>query len=177
MLMTIDFSRWTTATGQLKPGQQAVFLDFLNLVKDGKAHLVHGADYRDGKPCLVNGVATMLSHGSVSPSQMFPAVVGEFDRACKAMEAMGLSEGLDGYVSPLMAECLIRNFGDVKPMDLTEPTAQPEVEATYIEPSDAQMQAALNSMLAPSPEEVSDADINNEMVEYARSFVNVRPPS
>lgn len=174
----IDFSSWTEATGQLKPGQQAVFLDFLNLVKDGQAHLVYGADYRDGKPCLVNGVATMLAHSSVSPMQEFPFVVSAFDNLCARMEVEGLcEEGLKGYVSPLMAEFLIRNFGEVKAIELTEPDPVAEAESgPYIEPSDAAMEAFLSAMVAPSPEAIADADNKSDEAEYARSFVNVERP-
>lgn len=171
--MSIDFTNWTVATAQLKPGQQAVFLDMLNLVKDGKVHLVHGADYRDGKPCLVNGVATMLSQSSVSPMEKFPYVVSAFDVVCGEMANAGLSEGLKGYVSPLMAEFLIRNFGEVKPIELTDP---PVTEpGPYVEPSDAEMAAMLEGMLAPAPEDISDGDNKSPEVEYTRSFVNVEP--
>lgn len=174
MTTTINFSGWTKATGDLKPGQQAVFLDFLNLVKDGKAHLVHGADYRDGKPCLVNGVATMLSHSSVSPTQMFPSVVGEFDRTCKAMAAVGLEGDLEGYVSPLMAEFLIRNFGEVKDIEVSEPVEKKVEDGPYIEPTDAQMVSFLTAMSAPGPEAIVDADNTDADVDYTRAFVNVK---
>ena len=172
--MSIDFSPWTRATAGLLPGQQAVFLDFLNLVAEGKAHLVHGANYRDGKPCLVNGTAQMLSTTAVSPTAKFPEVVMAFDAVCAEMQKAGLSEGQEGYVSPLMAEFLVRNFGEVKPMDLTdaghlaalgEVVNAPE-NAPYIEPSDAEMQQFLKAMEAPAPEVVHEDD-------YARSFVNV----
>lgn len=176
----IDFSRWTNSTAALKPGEQAVFLDMLNLVMDGKVSLVHGADYRDGKPCLVNGVATMISHSQVSPMGAFPDVVGAFDAMCRQMVTLGLSDGLEGYVSPLMAEVLIRNFGEVKPIDLTpeeEVTAAKVEDGPYVEPSDEQFLTSwLAAMQAPAPEVLADADNVDPDVEYARSFVNVERP-
>lgn len=166
--LMIDFTSWTRATAGLLPGQQAVFLDFLNVVADGKAHLVHGANYRDGKPCLVNGTAQMLSHGAVSPTGAFPEVVMAFDAACAAMEAAGVDDH-GGYVTPLMAEILIRNFGEVQPIVLTEDkeTVAPTDNGAYIEPTDAAMDEFLAAMVAPAPEVVHEDD-------YARDFVNVR---
>ena len=172
--MTIDFSSWTTATHNLTSGPQAIFLDFLNLVSEGQAHLVYGADYRDGKPCLVNGVAQMMSHSSVSPMSNFPEVVSAFDSICCDMTAKGLHDDV-GYVSPLMADCLIRNFGDVKPIEVgIDIAATPEETGVYIEPTDKAMVEFLCSMNAPSPEIVADPKATDPEVEYTRSFVNVR---
>ena len=173
--MTIDFTSWTTATHNLDAGPQAIFLDFLNLVSEGQAHLVYGADYRDGKPCLVNGVAQMMSHTSVSPMSNCPQVVSAFDNMCGAMASAGLHEDA-GYVSPLMADVLIQNFGDVKPIVLTEVPADTDVTkpGIYVEPSDAAMSEFMLSMTAPAPEVVADADVTTPEVEYTRSFVNVR---
>ena len=171
MTTKMDFTAWTQATGDLLPGQQAVFLDVLNLVAEGKTHLVWGADYRDGKPCLVNAVGQMLTTGGGNsiPMQYFGNVVRQFDTLNSLMHDLGINE--DGYVSPLAAEFLIRNFGEVKPIVRTEvaesvtPEGQP-----YIEPTDAEfMQSWLSAMAAPAPEDVA-ADPSPE-AEYVRAYV------
>lgn len=168
--MTIDFSAWTKATGDLLPGQQRVFLDVLNLVSEGKAHLVYGADYRDGKPCLVNAVGQMLSVGGGAgvPSRNFGDVVGQFDTLNAAMLDRGINT--DGYVSPLAADFLIRNFGEVKPMTMNAVVTKDEVATPYVEPSDEAMARALAEMAAPAPEALAD-DPSPE-ADYVRTFVN-----
>lgn len=175
--MTIDFSAWTKATGDLLPGQQRVFLDVLNLVSEGKAHLVHGADYRNGKPCLVNAVGQMLSTGGGAgiPSREFSEVVCQFD----ILNGRMLEEGInvDGYVAPLAADFLIRNFGELKPMTLTKPdegqVAPKYDDPPYIEPDDATLAASwLSAMAAPAPQEV--AQRTDDEAEYVRSHVEHR---
>lgn len=168
----MDFTNWTKATGDLLPGQQAVFLDVLNLVSEGKAHLVYGADYRDGKPCLVNAVGAMLttSGGQGVPTQYFPAVVCEFDRLNGEFYGAGINT--DGFVSPLAADILIRNFGEVKEMIVETPDPV-SVEATpvYVEPSDTElMQSWLAAMQAPAPEALNERD--DAEAEYVRAHVD-----
>ncbi len=163
--MSIDFAPWTKATGDLKPGPQAVFLDVLNLVKDGQMHLVHGADYRDGKPCLVNAVGQMLTTGGGRgiPSEHFNQVVSAFDTLNAAFLKAGVNK--DGYVSELAADLLIRNFGEVKPMVVSDaPT-----DGHYVEPSDAAMREFIADMVAPAPDVVATSD--SPEAEFARSFV------
>lgn len=173
--MTINFEPWTTATGNLKPGQQAVFLDVLNLVSEGKAHLVWGADYRDGKPCLVNAVGQMLSTGGGRgiPMQEFGDVVGQFDTINGALYEAGINT--DGYVSPLAAEVLIRNFGEIKEMERTEvkESVTPD-NKPYIEPTDDEfMQSWLSAMQAPAPQEVAERD--DAEADYVRAHVEFPP--
>lgn len=172
----LDFSAWTKATGDLLPGQQRVFLDVLNLVSEGKAHLVWGADYRDGKPCLVNAVGQMLSTGGGLgiPTAQFGGVVGEFDRLNGEMLKEGVNK--DGYVSPLAADFLIRNFGEVKEM-ITEDVPTPDgvnvAQPVYVEPSDEQFMADwLAAMQVPGPEALAD-DPSPE-AEYIRAHVEHR---
>lgn len=169
MTQMIDFSAWTKATGDLLPGQQRVFLDVLNLVAEGKAHLVHGADYRNGKPCLVNAVGQMLSTGGGQgiPMASFNHVVSEFDRVNQCLLQMGVNT--DGMVSPLAAEFLIRNFGDLKPMVVESTVPKEEVAKPYVEPSDEAMQAALDAMTVPGPEVL--AERSDPEAEYIRAHV------
>lgn len=142
----INFNGWTQATGDLKPGQQRVFHDFLTLVSEGQATLVHGANYDKGSPCLVNGVAPMLAHGSVSPLGMFPDVVRNFDAVCRELQAAGIGDA-PGRVSPLMADFLLANFGELKDMEVTVAKAEGvEIETVYIEPSDDDMLKMLDAM-------------------------------
>lgn len=172
MTQTINFDAWNKATGDLLPGQQAVFLDVLNLVSEGKAHLVWGADYRDGKPCLVNAVGQMLSTsgGHGIPMQQFGDVVSEFDRLNARMHEQGINE--NGYVSPLAADILIRNFGEIKPMVVTEETEVVEPVKPYVEPTDEQfMSAWLDAMKAPAPSEVAQGEPTPE-TEYVRAHVD-----
>lgn len=142
LMLKIDFTRWTKATGDLLPGQQRVFKDFLETVASGDTTLVFGADVRAGSPCLVNGVQVMMSETQVSPTAAFPHLVSAFDSVCWYMQTAGLAEK-SGYVSPLMAEFLLRNFGEIKPMDVEQPPAIMVEgvihEGIYIEPSDEQM--------------------------------------
>lgn len=174
----IDFQPWTRATESLLPGQQRVFHDFLSLVAEGKAHLVYGANYRNGKPCLVNGTAQMLSTSAISPSNTFPEVVMNFDNLCRLMEVEGLNKGTEGYVSPLMADCLLHAFAPLKELHFDEQDkVDAEIhDAPYIEPSDAAMQSFLSTMSAPAPEDIVDADkaATDPAVDYTRSFVNVK---
>jgi hypothetical protein len=176
--MTIDFSAWTTATAELLPGQQAVFLDVLNLVASGDVHLVYGADYRDGKPCLVNAVGQMLttSGGNGIPMQQFREVVTCFDSLNAEMLEAGINDS--GYVSGLAAEFLIRNFGEVKPMDLTPQYTDEQIangqpyrdKIAYVEPSDEQFLTSwLEAMKAPAPESL--AERMDAEADYARAHI------
>ncbi len=168
--MPIDFTAWTKATGDLLPGQQAVFMDVLNLVSEGKAHLVYGADYRNGKPCLVNAVGQMLSTGGGQdiPSREFGPLVSEFDSLNSQLLAAGINT--DGYVSPLAADILLRTFGDLKEMDLTPPEVKEEPAKPYVEPSDEElMQSWLSAMAAPAPDVLAQDD--SPEGEYVRAFV------
>lgn len=168
--MSINFAKWTAATGELKPGEQAVFLDVLNLVSEGKAHLVWGSDYRDGKPCLVNAVGQMLATGGGHniPMQQFTEVVRAFDALNSQMHDEGVNE--NGYVSPLAADFLIRNFGKVKPLVVNSDVPVEAETKPYVEPTDAEFMASwLSAMAAPAPEVVAD-DPSPE-AEYVRAHV------
>lgn len=165
---------WNTATGNLPYGVQRVFMDTLNLVKEEKVHLVWGSDYRDGKPCLVNAVASMLTTGGGKgiPMQRFGEVVGKFDSINYELKRQGVNT--DGYVSPLAAEILIRNFGELKPEpDPSIPTAELS-HGAYIEPTDEEMaQDLLNAMTAPGPEAVKQmADEGNDVAKFADEYIN-----
>jgi hypothetical protein len=145
-------------------------MDVLNLVSEGKTHLVWGADYRDGKPCLVNAVGQMLSTsgGHGIPMLAFRDVVSEFDRLNGLMFEAGINK--DGYVSPLAADFLIRNFGEVKPMVVEEVTAEVK-ETPYVEPSDKDlMESWLSAMQAPAPEDIAAAPSPEN--EYVRAHVD-----
>jgi len=165
---------WNVATGNLSWGVQRVFLETLYSVKDHDVHLVHGADYRDGKPCLVNAVASMLTTSSngVSPLREFPKVVGLFDQINKQLQAEGVNSD-DGFVSPLAAEILIRNFGNLKPEpDIDTSVVEASHGAVYIEPTDEEFAKDwLDSMKSPAPCDITANDeAEIERLASIRSF-------
>lgn len=164
---------WNTATGNLPYGVQRVFLDTLNLVKDEKIHLVWGADYRDSKPCLVNAVASMLTTGGGHgiPMRHYGKVVSQFDQINAELRTKGINT--DGYVSPLAAEILIRNFGELKPEPEVDTSVVEMSNGAYVEPSDEEvMQDWLNSMKAPSKEEIDErAAANDNLARFAKDYI------
>lgn len=166
---------WNIATSNLPYGVQRVFLDTLNLVKEEKIHLVHGADYRDGKPCLVNAVGAMLTTGGGNgiPSEYFGHVVGMFDRLNSAFLSQGVNE--DGYVSPLAAEIMIRNFGALKPEPDPETlTVAEESHGAYVEPSDEEFaRDFMEGMKAPAPEDIERlANEGNDVARFAHDYIS-----
>lgn len=168
--MTINFDSWKRETGNLPWGVQRAMYDVVSLVADGKASLVHGANFSDGKPCLVNAIAPMIAenvHG-VSPCGQYPDLVSAFDTVCSAMISKGLADD-PHLVSPLMAEFLLRNFGDLKEPNAVEATESEPVEiaadaaGVYVEPSDEEFVQHLLTMGTtpveePAPVEVVDED-------------------
>ena len=174
--MRIYFDKWTQVTSELPWGVAKVFKDVLTLVSQEKAHLVHGADYRNGKPCLVNAVAQMTTAGGGAgiPMSTFGAVVSEFDRLNTRFQLEGVNDST-GYVSPLAAEILLTHFGEVK-----EPESAPDMFVrmvnnlgdTYVEPTDAEMVAALQEMMAPTPEEIIAP--TNPIEQYTQEYVRDR---
>lgn len=166
---------WNKATGDLPYGVQRVFLDTLNLVKDEKLHLVWGQDYRDGKPCLVNAVATMLTTGGGHgvPVTHFAGVVGAFDAINRELRKQNINT--NGYVSSLAAEILIRNFGELKPVpDPATLTVAEASHGAYVEPSDEEIAADfLAAMQAPAPDVVKQmAEEGNQVAKFADEYIN-----
>jgi hypothetical protein len=181
------YRQWTEATAALDWGVQRVFHDTFKLVADGKTHLVWGADYRDGKPCLVNAVATMLSStsgkgGTGLPSAHFGQVVSLFDAINRDLQRQGVNDD-SGYVSPFAAEILLQHFAPLKPVPegenltqaVNEAGANAELaEGIYVEPSDEDFaRDLLNGMKAPSPELI-ESNIDDPVVEFTRQFVEAR---
>jgi hypothetical protein len=140
--------KWTQATTNLKPGVQRVFHDTFSLAADGGTHLVYGADYRDGYPCLVNSVGTMLTTGGGSgiPSQHFGEVVSLFDRINTAFESSGVNDN-PGTVSALAAEVLLKHFGELKPMSPLAENRIKQTDLPYYEPTDEEMAQDMVSLL------------------------------
>jgi hypothetical protein len=140
---------WTDVTGALKPGVQRVFKDTFDLAAAGETTLIYGADYRDGSPCLVNTVGTMLTNGGGQgvPSAHFGEIVSLFDRINRELESSGVNER-HGYVSPLAAEVFVRNFAPLKDMPV-KPIQDQNVSNTlpYYEPTDEEMAQDMVSLL------------------------------
>lgn len=173
--MDATLKDWNTATANLPWGVQRVFLDALNSVKDEQIHMVWGRDYRDGKPCLVNAVASMLttSGGHGIPLNKFGPVVSAFDSLNFQLRQQGVNT--DAYVSPLAAEILIRNFGDLKPEPDVDTTTVGELSnGAYIERSDEELaQDWLNSMQAPSRNEIKQlANEGNDVARFAADYIS-----
>ncbi len=158
----MDFSDWTAATGNLDWGTQRVMHETINLASEGKIHLVHGADFKTGHPCLVNSVAQMIAKDVevVHPGGWFPDIVKAFDRINSEFVAMGVNSG-DGFVSEIAASALLANFAPLKPVPTAAEQALKTLEsAPYHEPTDAEFADMLGKMDAPVEVEVVD-DLSN----------------
>ena len=159
-MSSINFKHWTDATADLDWGVQRVMKETLNLVAEGKITLAHSTNVAlvatsdtDSRtaPCLVNAVAQMLSaDGDVSPVSWFPNVVGAFDAVNRSLVEAGVNEHEKYIVSPLAAEVLIANFGEMKPVPTENDYKEAALEALkkeaeaapYIEPTDEEMAKA-----------------------------------
>lgn len=149
-------AQWNKVTGDLKWGAQHVLHETLTAVAENGVHLVHGADYRDGKPCLINAAGSMLTSGGGHgvPSREFGPVVSLFDKINAALNDRGVNDDT-GYVSPLAAEVLLRHFAPLKGNPGTPEATVPE--PAYIEPSDEEIAKSwLNAMSAPAPDALSE---------------------
>jgi len=154
-LLTQHLTQWRSATAELPWGAQRVLHETLTAVAENGIHLVHGADYRDGKPCLINAAGSMLtsSGGAGIPMQHYGRVVRLFDQINSALQEKGVNDA-SGYVSPLAAEILLRHYAPLKSAPSTEP-AVVVADATYVEPSDEALAAEwLTAMQAPAPSEL-----------------------
>ncbi|HET7713536.1 MAG TPA: hypothetical protein VFK94_04215 [Patescibacteria group bacterium] len=167
---------WNRATADLPWGVQSVFKTALQSVADGDIKMVHGADSSNGSPCLVNAVNAMVSAtASASPSAFAPAVVGAFDYVCREFYAqMGAPNADATYVTPFVAEVLLRNFGkdDPKPSDeelaLKSVTTEPAsiLDDPYVEPSDEElMQAWLTAQTTPCTTDPSTPTEANDLMD------------
>ena len=175
-----DFSKWTDATAALPWGAQRALHDTLSLVADGSVTLVHGADYQNGSPCLINAAATLLSKingegGRGKPSAQFGDIVGEFDRINSHLVSVGVNKG-DGYVSPMAATVLVHHFAPLRKAEISDQVNEAtKTEAfannVYREPDDADLMRdwldALASDNCPTEEEkefqrevANDADLS-----------------
>lgn len=161
---------WTKATAKAKYGVQRVFHDVFTLASEGKTTLIYGSDYRDGKPCLVNTVGTMLTTGGGLgvPSTNFKEIVSLFDQINRVLEVKGVNDQ-PGYVSPLAADVFLRYFAPLK--DGPVPVENEPIttnDTIYIEPSDEEMAQAIADMFmvdAPCEIEVNEHDISNYSVD------------
>jgi hypothetical protein len=155
---------WRNATAGLEWGAQRVLHNTLDAVAKDGVHLVHGSDYRDGKPCLINAAGQMLASGGGHgiPSSYFGPIVGLFDRINAALVEKGVNDDT-GYVSPLAAEILLRHFATLKPIPDEASLAGADVDAItpYVEPSDSEIaESWVNAMKAPAPSELDEPAVN-----------------
>lgn len=170
------YENWTKATGNLKWGVQRVFHDVFSLASESQTTLIYGADYKDGNPCLVNTVGTMLSAtkgqgGTGLPTQHFGEVVSLFDQINRDLESKGVNDK-PGYVSPMAAEVFLRYFAPLKekPIDAAVDDAlQGEAFANnvYRERSDEDIaRDIMSAFSSPSPCEVDLIASNDNDLDF-----------
>ena len=182
----MSLQQWKQVTGDLPWGVQQVLKSTLELVQEEQVHLVYGQDYREGKPCLINAAATMLAAnagvgGSGIPSQYFGDLVRNFDAINRELESSKINDG-SGYVSPLAAEVLLRNFGELKEKPVSNAVDEAMASAAfaadipYREPSDADMaRDFMNMMKAPPPELLEGADAERDpVVQFTKDYVEAK---
>jgi hypothetical protein len=157
-----DFQQWTDATAELPWGAQRALYNTLELVRDEKISLTHGADYQDGTPCLINASANMLSSvngegGHGKPSLHFHEVVASFDNLNRLLYTSHVNLE-HNKVSPLAAEFLLHNFAPLKEKPVE--TAAEEIllneafaEGISVEPTDEEFTRDwLNALSSIAPE-------------------------
>ncbi len=175
--------KWTAATGDLKWGVQRVFHDVFALAAEGKTHLIYGADYYNGMPCLVNTVGGMLTTGGGNgiPMQYFDEVVSLFDQINGKFAEMGINTE-PHLVSEVAAETLLRNFAPLSAPP--EPETKEPTGTRYIEPSDEDMAKAMVSLFTADtentgtmPDIIVDVDDDLAVGRMSLEDVNVRRTS
>ena len=114
---------WKTATANAKWGVQQAIKTSLELVADEQIKICWGQDDYNGAPCLINSINQMLSHNADhSPSGKYPNIVRAFDLV---NADIGINK--DFFVSPIAAEILLRNMGEMKPVPVeSDPLPTPE---------------------------------------------------
>lgn len=136
--MTNNAQHWGNVTGGLAPVLQRTLQDVLSLVQSGDTKIVFGVNEMDGRPCLINAIGAMIQEYSGSPCGTQPGLVAVFDSYCRE-----LSGENHGFVTPIMAEALVRDFGKLKeiPVILEE---LPETGITWADVPD-NVETLLNS--------------------------------
>lgn len=158
---------WKNVTGRLPWGAKRTFHQAFTLVSEGKIRLAYGADYRDGSPCLVNAVAQMLTTGGGKgiPSTHFREVVSKFDAI--NIQLASNEHGYvndDGFVSPLAADILLRNFADISDEPESKATEVNESPEPYVERSDDDfMQDWMNAMELQATEDAALPGLDSEL--------------
>lgn len=156
-----DFSNWNKVTSELGWGVQRAFHDALSAVAENGTKMAYGADVSNGFPCLVNTVQPMLAT-SYGPMKNYGSVVREFDSINAYFERCGVNEGV--FVSPLAADFMIRNFGDLKEAPTAEMIAEALMEKQPMiyqpEVSDEEfMQHLITMGTAPNVDEDTSIDV------------------
>lgn len=145
MDLTVTLQAWKAATADLPAGVQSLCLDTLKLAAAEKVKLVHSTDVFEGTPCLFNAIRNMTTQLNDVPAAYQPEVVRLFDDLNNYLETMGVNT--EPYkVSPLAAEILAHNFGELKPITMDD-KARLELErasfiancSPYFEPTDEEL--------------------------------------
>jgi hypothetical protein len=155
-------NEWREATAALPWGVQGLCHDALTLAANEKITLVHGADYKDGRPCLFNAIRQMTTQLSESPSSYAGEVVRAFDSINHHLWKQNVNTKMN-VVSPLAAEILLRNFGSLKAAPTADDIKRMEIEresfmrncTPYIEPTDEEVMTQW--LLAIEGKDTSDA--------------------
>lgn len=146
--------KWTQVTAGLDWGKQRVLHDTLTLAAEGKIKVVYGADDYDGSPCLINAVGCMVKSQGETPMTNEPHLVRLFDSINKWFIDKGVNtEGIPGHMSPLAAEILVQYFAPLREIPSGTPVGEiPIAEPYFVEPSDAEIQAAWEKSQAEQSE-------------------------
>lgn len=137
---------WTSATANLPWGVQGLCHDALTLAANEKITLVHGADYRDGRPCLFNAIRQMTEQLNQTPMSFAGDVVIAFDEVNRLLAIQKVNVEYN-KVSPLAADILLRNFAPLKGAPTADEIARMDIEresfmrncTPYIEPTDEEV--------------------------------------
>jgi hypothetical protein len=152
VILSDQIATWKYATEQLPAGVQHAISDALKLCAEGKIRLAYGANVHEGVPCLMNSVSNMTTQqDSQSPSAYAGEVVYSFDAIAAAIgKRIGKNSN---FLHPVAAEFLLKHFGDLKPIIVTEiPADFAECEGFTVDDENC-----LNSWVANSIRGLDDA--------------------
>lgn len=156
--LTHNLIEWNKAAQALPWGVNQTLHQALDLVASEQIEMCYNADYRAGKPCLINAVGQQLSVGGGMgiPMNEFGRLVGLFDKINTNLEARGVNSG--GMLSPMGADILLRNFGPVKdtPAEVIESATNTLIDQPYVEQTDEQIALAMEkAMRTPAAAEIA----------------------
>lgn len=159
-------ARWKHETGKLPWGVQKAFKDALTLVREGKARIVYGADYKNGSPCLVNATAQMLGAidgegGHGKPMENYGDAISLYDKINRQLFDAGINTE-QKIVSPEAAYYLLSNFGPDQKVDDVVPNlyeahfSDGELARQWLDALSQECDSSLAELLASEPTPATD---------------------